>query len=425
MKKIKCNKRKAAAALSIILAATSVLGMAGCSRTATETKAESLMEGIAQKEAVKKEADDRFIASTADFSVELFKMTVADQKNSLVSPLSVMLALAMTANGADAETRTQMETLLGGTITAEELNEYLFSYVASLPNEEKSKLGIANSIWFREDENQFKPATDFLQTNADYYGTDMYKAPFDDQTLKDINSWVDENTDGLIDRILDKIDSSTMMYIFNAIVFDAEWERVYAKEDVMEGEFKAADGSTQNAEFMFSKESLYIETDKATGFIKPYAKGGYSFVALLPEEGMDMGEYIGTLTGDKFRSMVKGAEETVVNATMPKFSYEYEIKMNEALSELGMPDAFSPDDADFSRLGSSPIGSLYIGEVLHKTFIAVDELGTKAGAVTKVQIDVTSARDYEEVVLDRPFVYAIVDNGTGLPVFMGTVMSVE
>lgn len=360
MKIIGRLRRKPVAVLSLIIAVVTVLGMTACSNKKAEVKAEDMMKDISAKDVDGKALDDKFIASTADFSIELFKKTITEGENSLVSPLSVMLALSMTANGADEETRRQMETLLGGTITIEELDEYLYSYATGLPNQDKSKLSIANSIWFREDENQFKPATDFLQTNADYYGADMYKAAFDEQTLKDINSWVEENTDGLIDSILDKIDDDTLMYIFNAIVFDAEWEKVYAKEDIGEGEFEAADGSVQKMDFMNSKESKYIDDGKAIGFIKPYAKGGYSFVALLPEEEMTVEEYIETLTGDRFRSMIKNAEEAAVMATMPKFSYDYEIKMNDALKELGMLDAFSPDDADFSRLGSSPIGNLYI-----------------------------------------------------------------
>ena len=121
---------------------------------------------------------------------------------------------------------------------------------------------------------------------------------------------------------------------------------------------------------------------------------------------------------------VSSAEPATVSASLPKFSYEYEITLNDVLKSMGMTDGFNPVTADFKRLGSSPIGNIYIGEVLHKTFISLDELGTKAGAVTKVEMKVESAiLDIKIVTLDRPFVYAIIDNATMLPVFIGTVMS--
>ena len=330
----------------------------------------------------------------------------------------------MTANGADTQTLEEMEKLLGGDIGIDELNEYLHTYYNGLPSEKKSKLSIANSIWFRDVE-RLTVEKEFLQTNADYYGAEIYRSAFDAQAIKDINGWVDQKTEGMIDRIIDEIDEDTVMYLINAIVFDAEWEKIYVKDNIRSGEFMAVDGTSQNIDFMWSEESLYIDDGMATGFIKPYADGNYSFVALLPNEETGIDGYIENLTGEGLMETIADAQTTKVNAGMPKFSYAYEIEMNDALKALGMPTAFSPSDADLSRLGSSTAGNLYISDVLHKTFISVDEKGTKAGAVTKVEIKEESAEVMEQVILDRPFVYAIVDHATGLPVFMGTVMSVE
>jgi len=175
---------------------------------------------------------------------------------------------------------------------------------------------------------------------------------------------------------------------------------------------------------MNSEESIYLDDGSATGFIKPYYNDKYSFVALLPNEGISIKDYIETLSGEGFLNTVKSAQNTVVNAVMPKFSYDYKIKLNDALKDLGMHDGLSAAKADFSRLGKSSRGNIYIGEVLHKTFISVDELGTKAGAVTKVEMTYESAPAELKIVrLDRPFVYAIIDNSTNLPVFIGTVMN--
>ncbi|MDD2283047.1 MAG: serpin family protein [Eubacteriales bacterium] len=408
-------------AFSILLLATITLNLTAC---APSVQAADLMAGISGKTVQGKSADAKFIGNTADFSLDLFKKTSNEEKNSLISPLSVLLALAMTANGADKQTLSEMEAVLGGDIGLEELNEYLYSYVKNLPNDKKSKLTVANSIWFREDNNRLTVEKDFLQKNADYYNAAAYKSPFDGQTLKDINNWVKENTDGMIDKILDQIDDDAVMYLINAIVFDAEWETVYNKANITEDSFTTIDGSKQMADFMHSEENIYLDDGRATGFIKPYAGNKYSFVALLPNEEIAIGEYIDMLSGEGFLQTIDGAINTTVSAALPKFSYDYKIQMNDALKAMGMPTAFSAAEADFNKLGQSSRGNIYIGEVLHKTFIQVDELGTRAGAVTKVEMKDEAYIETKAVVLNRPFVYAIIDNASKLPVFIGTVMEI-
>lgn len=435
---MKKMKMLIALSLSVII----LVVAAGCATTTTDptggtssnqpsdpaftiTKTANLMDGISSGNISSKPADPAFIASVADFSVELFKRSVTDKENSLVSPLSVMLALSMTANGADNETLTQMEKILGSGIPLADLNEYLYSYVKGLPSWEKAKLNIANSIWFRDDENRLQVETNFLQKNADYYSASAYKSAFDAETMNEINNWVKSNTDGMIEKILDEIHPDAVIYLINTVVFDAEWKNVYYENNIREGDFTNINGKKQNIDFMHSEEYKYLDDGKATGFIKPYANEQYSFIALLPNEDIPIEDYIETLTGTVLMNTINNAEDTTVYASLPKFSYEYEIQMNDALITLGMPDAFDSDKADFNKMAASSNGNIFIGEVLHKTFISVDELGTKAGAVTKVEMrDAGAPFEVKTVQLDRPFVYAIIDNATGLPVFIGTVMSV-
>ena len=388
--------------------------------------AENLMAGVSTGGATGRVADDAFASSVAEFAIELFKESVDDGGNSLISPLSVLLALAMTANGAGGDTLAQMEVLLGGDIPLVELNEYLLGYVEGLPSTNKSTLSIANSIWFRDQNDVLRVDEGFLQRNADYYGASAYKAPFDAQTVSDINNWVKENTDGMIDTILDKIDAADMMFLLNAVMFDAEWNSVYYKENISEGDFTDISGAVQVVDFMYSTESQFLDDGMATGFIKHYANGDYSFAALLPNEGVALDAYIDSLTGDGFLSTIQNAEAAVVHASMPKFEFEYELGLNDALTALGMPDAFDIVRADFSDMAVSSEGNLFISLVLHKTFISVDELGTKAGAVTMVAMGAGSAMPVNEknVRLDRPFVFAIIDNATSLPIFIGTVLVV-
>ena len=218
-----------------------------------------------------------------------------------------------------------------------------------------------------------------------------------------------------------------MLYLINAVVFDAEWDKPYDRDyNVQKGDFTDINGAVQNVDFMHSDEYKYLDDGKAVGFIKPYKNNHYSFVALLPNEGVAIKDYIGSLTGAGFINAVKNSQSETVYASLPKFEYEYDIQMNEALKTLGMPDAFDDEKADFTKMAASGAGNIYISAVIHKTFISVDELGTKAGAATLVEAAGGGMPSEPKTVrLDRPFVYAIIDAATALPVFIGTVMTID
>ncbi|MCL2167390.1 MAG: serpin family protein [Clostridiales bacterium] len=416
--------------LALLLVAAFTANAAGCANFATTANALSaadLMEGLSPNGVTGRPLDDTFTASMADFSVDLFKRSVTDKENALLSPLSVMLALAMTANGADGDTLTQMEATLGGGIPLAKLNEYLYEYARKLPSTEKSKLKVANSLWFRDDGDSLQVQADFLQKNADYFGAEAYSAAFDSQTVKDINNWVKSNTDGMIDAILSEINSLDLLFLINAVVFDAEWQNVYFAEDVRKSDFTNMDGAIRNVDFMYSSEYSYLDDGRATGFLKPYANDSYSFAALLPNEGISIREYIESLTGEGFLDTLRRKQDVLVFTSMPKFSYNYTISLIETLRALGIRDAFDETIADFGSMAATTLGNgnIYISQVLHKTFIAVDELGTKAGAVTMVAAASGGTMPVEPKIvnLDRPFVYAIIDNATNLPVFIGALMS--
>ena len=404
--------------------AVALLLFSGCG---LRIEAEDLMRGITPRPvtAVALEGSS-FIDSAASFSVDLFRESFAEDENSLISPVSVLLALAMTANGAKNTTLSQMEAVLGGGLEIQELNRYLYSFVNGLHSEKKSRLEIANSIWFRE--NDFTVNRDFLQTNADYFGADAYSAPFNDRTVRDINNWVKRNTDKMIDSIIDRIPPEAVMYLINTVLFDAEWARIYERSDIRSGQFTAFDGARQTVEFMNSNESRFIQDDNAVGFIKPYHGNHYSFAALLPDENVSIHDYVASLTGERLIRAVNNAQTASVWASLPKFEYDFELSMNDALKALGMVDAFCEEDADLTGIGRAGWGNgnLFINNVQHKTFISVNERGTRAGAVTSVEINgPTSVPEFVYVILDRPFLYAIIDNATGLPVFMGTVISMH
>ena len=265
------NRNICLSAITLLLLCAMLFNIVSC----TKVKAADLMEGVTPREVEVREELGEDNAAVTDFAIRLFKATNAGGKNTLISPLSVLCALAMTTNGAKGETREQMEATLG--MSAEELNLYLYSYMNSLPTGEKYKLSLANSIWFRDDE-RFTVNEDFLQINADYYGAGAYKAPFDDSTLEDINNWVKKETDGMIPKVLDEIPPEAVMYLVNALAFEAEWAEIYNEYAVSDGTFTKEDGTKQSVEFMYSDESTYLEDDKAIGFKKYYKDRKYAFV---------------------------------------------------------------------------------------------------------------------------------------------------
>ena len=412
------KKRILSAIIAMLVLCTVLFNMSSC----IMVSAVDLMDGIEPREVG--EADlDALNESVTDFAVRIF-IEMENGENVFMSPMSILFALAMTSNGAAGETLAQMEQVFG--IERDELNEYLHTYINSLSEGEKTKLGIANSIWFKNDPlltvNQ-----SFLQKNADYYGAEIYKTPFDMTTLADINSWVRRETRGMIPSIIESISSDTIMYLINTIAFEAEWATTYKSTQVKDGIFTKEDGTEQRAKFMYSTEGKYVEDENATGFIKRY-KGNYAFVALLPNEGVSISDYIASLNGEGVASMLASSVSTTVRTSLPKFSTKFEADIADVLYSMGMTDAFDVDLADFSQLGSYEEQNIYIGNVLHKTFIDVEERGTKAGAVTVVSMKDGSAappEDPKEVYLDRPFVYMIIDTDNNIPLFIGSMTDVK
>ena len=396
-----------------------------------QVKSADLMEGIALEGInLRRELKWDYIRTSVapkltDFAVRLFKQTNKNGESTLVSPLSVMLALAMTANGAEGNTLSQMESVFGMDIGT--LNKALAQYRESLPQGDKYVLDIANAIWFKDDPD-FAVKKDFLQKNAAWYNAGLYSAPFNDQTLEEVNAWVKIKTRGMIENILDRMPDDAVMYLVNALAFQAEWEETYSQYNVHESEFTLEDGTKKTTEFMYSEEDKYLYDEKATGFVKYFKDRKYAFASLLPDEGVKLCDYVDSLTGEKVYELLASAQDAKVNAAIPKFKSGSTINLNDVLKAMGMSDAFDAGLADLSGIGTHGDGNLYIGRVLHKTFIEVSEQGAKAGAATVAELLCGSAYDPEPpkvVILDRPFVYMLIDCETNTPFFIGTLADID
>lgn len=408
----------------IIIPALSVglggsLLLAGCDY---ESGAANLMSGIiAVSSADLVSTKSTGAASVTDFGVNLLKNATAGE-NSLFSPVSALNVLGMTQNGALGTTLEEMEETLG--MSTDDMNEYLCAYADSLPMGDKYDLRMADSVWIKDD-RQLEIKQEYLEKIAKWYRGDVFKSKFNNKTKDAVNNWVNETTYGSIDHIIEDIPADALMYLIDAISFEAEWENPFDETEDTEGIFTNASDQDKKVTYMHSMENTYLEDDRATGFMKQYSDSSYAYVALKPRSGISLTEYIAGLTGNDLRNTLLNGQEAEVDVLLPKYSTQYSVTLNDTLKNMGINAAFSSGDADLSGIGTyGGEKKLYVSDVLHKTYINVDELGTKAGAASVVEIAATGAlneKESREVHLTEPFLYMIVDTDAKVPVFMGVV----
>lgn len=364
-----------------------------------------------------------------NFSIELFKRSLTEGENSLISPASAEFALAMALNGADGDTLTEMLTVLCPGASTEEINTFVQDLNSMLTYSKGAEIHIANSMWSNESILGDCLNETYANTLKETMNAEAHMLPFDDAAVTEINNWVNTNTDGMIPSLIKEIDPATAMYLINAMTFEGEWEEAYKEHQINEsGIFTNASGEEETARMLRETGEYYLENDDATGFIKYYEGREYAFMAMLPKEEGAIEDYVADMTAEDYMEFYDSlTTEYDVVTELPCFSYSYDTLMNDALKDMGMPTAFTEGIADFSLMVTDETVNLYISKVIHKTYIELNEEGTKAAAVTGVEMQNEMApapKELKEVILDRPFVYAIVDAKTGIPVFIGTLNSV-
>lgn len=415
-------KKMLAVFMSVLSLAACILPFSGCGKTVGKVHnkgvksgaVRDLTEGISKNESASKAPDDEFKAAASSFAAELFKDNYSKGKTTLVSPLSMLTALALVQNGAEGETLVQLERALGG-LDRDALNKYMRAYCDFLSAGDELK--IANSVWT---DSSVEAKQAFLQKAVDSYSAQIFSATLSSKkTVSSINSWVKKNTDGMIPKIIENADRDAVMMLINAVAFEAKWETPYTNDDIEKLEFNSYSGKSKKTEFMCSTESVYLSDSDAVGFMKPYKNGRFAFAALLPNEDVSIDDYIASLSGEKLMKIFSSAKKNEeVDVKMPKFKAEYSTQLIDTLKKMGIEDAFDRKSADFSSLIDKNDGA-YIGTVMHKTFIEVDQEGTRAAAATLVGISKMSMPAINPVCLNRPFVYMIVDTETNLPLFIG------
>lgn len=366
------------------------------------------------------------VKSENKFGLELFKHVYAsetEKENIMISPMSIGLALAMTYNGANGETKTAMEKTLNlYGLTSEEINESYYSLISSLKSlDEKVLIEIANAIFHH---NKFYIEEDFISANEYYYNALV--APLDfgnqQQSLQTINGWVKEKTHEKIESILDGIEPDQMMFLLNAIYFKGIWQKEFNEESTKQLPFTTAKGETLQVETMQKKDIVpYTSNEIFSAIQLNYGRGNYNMLVFLPNSGHELNDLIENLNEKNWDTWINSFDSNRnVGISLPSFRYKYEIKLNDVLTEMGMRIAFT-GDADFS--GINPLEKLLIDFVKHKSFIEVNEEGTEAAAVTVVGMRLVSIGDDDAIpfIVDKPFLYAITEKSTGAVVFMGTV----
>ena len=370
-------------------------------------------------------SDEKLIFSQNDFGFEVLeKLNNGEDANIFISPSSIALALSMTYNGADGQTKQEMADVLRlNDLSIEEVNLASNNLIKYLENPDPDiKLYVANSIWANE-QVEFKQ--DFLETNKEYYDAEVTSLPFDSKAIRKINGWVDDNTNGKIDKILDGVGPNDIMYLINAIYFKGDWTEKFKKKNTEDREFTLDDGTKIMTPLMKNSDRYsYLENDEFQAINMPYGDSKkISMFVFLPKD--DSSEFVNNLNSedwDKWMKDFKNKEGTIL---MPKFKTEYEKELNEILIEMGMSSSFDENNADFSNLAEIPGQNVYIGFVKHKTYVDVYEEGTEAAAVTVVGMRATSAGIDPEppfyMEVNKPFFFVIRDNESGANLFMGYI----
>ena len=338
-------------------------------------------------------------------------------ENLFFSPLSASMALGMTLNGAGGTTYDQMAATLGYPgMSQDDINASYATLLDLLVGLDPSvTVEIANSVWYRDGLAVDAGFLDRVRRafDAEVAGVD-FGAP---TTLGRINGWVEDRTNGTIDKLLDRIPGNLVMFLANAVYFKADWTDAFDPARTAAGDFRTGGGTVQ-ADFMRKRAEVRMgeHVDGVTTVELPYGGQAWAMTLLLPPEGTDPADLLDGVDPAAWARWVDEVGTREIELEMPKFELDWTRRLNDDLVALGMVDAFDGGRADFTRM--IPGGGVWISEVVQKSYVKVDERGTEASAATGVSV-VESAPP--RVRFDRPFALAIRERLSGTILFLGVV----
>lgn len=363
-----------------------------------------------------------------DFAFGLLKNTITStgETNVFISPLSVSIALGMARNGANGQTKSEIETALKmSDMSSNDINEYYRLMQTSLPAvDPTTKLSIANSLWYK---TGFPVKQDYLKVNSDYFGAYIKALDFKQLWAVDtINNWCAKKTNNLIKKPLDQIPEDAVMYLVNAIYFKGIWRKHFDTKNTKEADFTTEAGNKVKVNMMYQKDTFAYAADSYAQYLDmPYGNKAFSMTVILPLEGKTTDDVLNNMNAVYWNDLLNRMSNKEVEVYMPRFKNQNKFILNEPLKNMGMKTAFTVN-ADFRNIADT---DLMISRVIHDTYIELTEEGTEAAAVTIIEIMTTSMPVEPPVIpvfrVNKPFVYVIREKSTGVILFAGKTGSVE
>lgn len=359
-----------------------------------------------------------------DFACNLFR-TINEQKgggkSTIVSPISVSYLLGMLNEGADGETRQQINNVLGLGGSVQEINKYFKKMMDDAPKVDTTvTVKNANCIYFKLGKS-INPK--YKADMQKYYDANVEAINFNSGNIVNkINNWCKSHTDGKIPELLKKgeLHPNRRMYLLNAVYFNASWTSKFDPRSTRDLDFVTLDGKTVKRPMMHREgRAAYGKNDLCKMLCLPYGNKAYSMVVLLPNEGKTTDDIIRNLSAQKLKEWQSQMRTQDVDILMPRFTTESETHLEDILSSMGMPRAFG-GDAEFPNMLKGYHDELYVSMMKQKAKIEVNEEGTKAAAVTVAEMSEKSMPRYKYFYATRPFVYYIMEKNTGTIYFMGT-----
>lgn len=351
-----------------------------------------------------------------EFALKLLKNTYKEKENVVISPVSIQMSIAFALNGASGTTRAQLSKGVGIDVVA--FNEYIKNYLGEMPNDVRCKILFANGMWINSNLGNVEISPEYNETMKEYTYADITKVPFNKDTKKGINDWCSEKTDGFINKILEATTKDDMIYTINAAGFNMDWKNSYNISDIKEDTFNNNGDSKVTIDMMSSVESIYLEDNNATGFIKPYYLPRFQYVVIMPDKDISMEKYIENMSVEKINKLLENAKEENVKATIPKYSESYKVDLKDALVNMGMDIMFN-NKANFSGIMKNG-SNIHMSQVVHKAKIEVGKSSTQLGGISNVSETKRKKIEYDkEVKLNRPYIYMIYDCEQNVPMFIG------
>lgn len=399
-------------------AALVLAGIAGCGSAASSAPNPPPAAGKLE------DVNSRVLSACTRFGLNAYAQVLKGEpdKNVMISPPSISLALSMAYNGARGTTQQAMAAALQiQGMSLEDVNKSNQTLIAALQSvDPKVTLAIANSLWAKKG---LPLDAGFVERCRTFYSAEATTLDFTDPNAPAaINNWVSAHTGGKIPTIVDNIPPEMVLYLINAIYFKGMWATPFDTKATSDATFHLAGGGTSPCRMMRrTGKMLYAQGDEFQAVALPYGSGRVSMYVFLPAAGTSLDALQAKLSADTWAQWVGRLRNTDVDLSLPKFTFDYDVQLKDALTALGMGVAFSPQDANLSGMIDLPAGNAYISEVKHKTHVEVNEEGTTAAAATSIGIGATAVIIPARMVVDRPFLFAIRDNPTGTILFLGCV----